>query len=368
VRILQIIQKDQPRGAEIFASQLSRHLRDRGHQVRIVSLFRHHPIKSSDLNHVALLRPLILRFFDFKGWWLLSREIKHFKPDIVQANAGDTLKFAVFSRLFFFWRNVLVYRNANLMSNFAPSGIKNSFNSWLLRQTDYCISVSNLCAQDLLLRFNVPARKNTTIEIGIDERPIPILPEPIRTFISGDPVLVHIGSFVPEKNHAGLIRIFSSIHDKNPEVKLVLVGEGPLLFSIKNQVAETGLSESILFAGIMEDPYPLLSAANVLLLPSLTEGIPAVILEAMYCACPVVAYRVGGIPDLIVQGETGYLVDQGNEQRMVDYAIQILDPAYQPQIEKIKKNASALVQDHYRNAQIAQRFEQTYTQLTSQTL
>ncbi|MFZ9505344.1 MAG: glycosyltransferase, partial [Cyclobacteriaceae bacterium] len=84
--------------------------------------------------------------------------------------------------------------------------------------------------------------------------------------------------------------------------------------------------------------------------------------------CPVVAYMVGGIPDLIVQGETGYLVDQGNEQLMVDYAIQILDPAYQPQIEKIKKNASALVQDHYRNAQIAHRFEQTYTQLTSQTL
>jgi L-malate glycosyltransferase len=153
LKILQLIQKPQLRGAEMFASQLSNQLVEAGHQVLLVSLLpgtSQLPFKS---DHINLDRPLSKRFIDWQGWNQLAKEIKTFQPDVVQANAGDTLKFAVFSKLFFGWNTPIVFRNANKVSDFITSTPKLLFNKFLVSNVQHIISVSELCRQDFVKTY-----------------------------------------------------------------------------------------------------------------------------------------------------------------------------------------------------------------------
>ena len=101
MKIIQLLQKPQLRGAEIFACQLSDHLVQQGHDVIVVTIFSGDselPFKGEIIN---LDRPLGKRFYDIKGWRMFASMVKDFKPDIIQANAADTLKFAVSTKFLF---------------------------------------------------------------------------------------------------------------------------------------------------------------------------------------------------------------------------------------------------------------------------
>ena len=99
MKILQIIQKKQLRGAEVFASQLSQHLEARGHEVMMVALADGVASLPFDGGIRVLGASLGKRFWDLKAWRSLARMVRKFAPDIVQCNAADTLKYAVFSKL-----------------------------------------------------------------------------------------------------------------------------------------------------------------------------------------------------------------------------------------------------------------------------
>src|SRR5688572_9238955 len=110
MRILQLIQKSQLRGAELFASHLSNHLIKNGHDVKMVCLQVGAATLPFTGELVQLGRQLNKRFVDVTGWKALANQVKEFKPDIVQANAGDTLKYAVLSKFFFRWKAPIVFR------------------------------------------------------------------------------------------------------------------------------------------------------------------------------------------------------------------------------------------------------------------
>ena len=104
MKILQLIQRTQTRGAEMFTCQLSNNLVEKGHQVKIVSLFKGKaelPFKGENTYFKCITRN---RFLDIPAWRRLSKIIKEFKPDVIQANAGDTLKYAIFSKKVFGWK------------------------------------------------------------------------------------------------------------------------------------------------------------------------------------------------------------------------------------------------------------------------
>ncbi len=255
-----------------------------GHDVVVVALMA----VDGDLNQIFPVQSLhlskALRFIDFQAWKRISNIIKTFNPDIVQANAADTLKYAFFSKLFFSWSTPIVYRNANLISGFATSEIAKTWNSWLLSKADHIISVSNRCQHDLQINFNIPKSKSSVIEIGINTSSSLQLPDDLKKIFSDGPVLIHVGSFVPEKNHFGLLRIFKNIKQRCPEAKLILVGSGYLENSVRSEVLDSGLMNAVIFAGSRTDVFSLIRKSNVLLLPSLIEGLPAVLLELCIAA------------------------------------------------------------------------------------
>jgi glycosyltransferase involved in cell wall biosynthesis len=142
-------------------------------------------------------------------------------------------------------------------------------------------------------------------------------------------VLLFVGTFSLHKGVTNLIGAMPQVVRRHPDVKLVLAGSGPLEHRLRQLVQRLGLTKSVMFVGRKShDQMPqLAAAADVLVSPSLNEGLPRVILEAMATGLPVVATSVGGVPELVIDGRTGLLVRPGDKSALANALCRILaDP------------------------------------------
>lgn len=358
MKIINLIQKPQLRGAEIFACQLSNHLVKLGHDVRVVSIFTGDANLPFSGELTRLDRPISKRLFDVTGWKEFATIVNEFQPDVIQANAADTLKFAVSSKLLYKWNTKIVFRNANKMGDFINSKFKWYLNKFYVSKVDAVISVSKECEKNFVNTFNFPNNLVSTVEIGVEEQQIGAPPLDLIDVYAKGPVLVHIGGFVPEKNHKELIKIFKEAKSIDSSIQLLLLGKGALENDIRELVKLENLENDVHFLGYRNDVLEILANAQIFVLPSLIEGLPGVILEAMYCKTPVVAYNVGGISEVVQTDKTGWLIAE-NDQSNFLYAIEeILDPDANllPRINGAKR----LIQEKFLNLKIAERFVAQY--------
>lgn len=362
LRILQIIQKKQFRGAEVFASQLANHFQNSGHVVKVISIYEGEAKLPFEGEIESLNRKKISRSFDPVGWGKLSSVIQSFKPDIVQANASDTLKYAVMSKYMFRWKVPLVYRNASTPSFYMKTAFTRNINAFLLKKVDLIISVSHASLLDLNMLFPFTKKKSLVIPVGVEDGAVIKRFQSKSLFKNKEAFnLIHIGSFTREKNHIGLLRIFKRILSKDNKVHLNLIGGGPLLSQIKNRVNQMDLESKVDFWGDIEDPQRFLRHASVLLLPSLVEGMPGVILEAMYNRTPVVAYDVGGVAEVITNDMTGKLVKFDDEE---NFSNAVLDLKNDADLKTaIVQNASVLISKDFKNRDLKESFLKCYKEL-----
>jgi sugar transferase (PEP-CTERM/EpsH1 system associated) len=128
-------------------------------------------------------------------------------------------------------------------------------------------------------------------------------------FASGPVIFGTVGRLDPVKNHALLLRAFRGIRDKVPggggRLRLIIAGDGPLRSDLESLAAELGVAGQVEFVGVRSDVPQVMRALDVFVLPSVNEGISNTILEAMATGLPVIASRVGGNPELVVEGRTG---------------------------------------------------------------
>jgi N-acetyl-alpha-D-glucosaminyl L-malate synthase BshA len=136
-------------------------------------------------------------------------------------------------------------------------------------------------------------------------------------------VLIHVSNFRPVKRVGDVIRIFAEVRKKVP-AKLLLAGDGPDRSATELLTRELELQEHVRFLGKQIELVPLLSAADLMLMPSQSESFGLSALEAMACEVPVVSSSVGGLPELQVHGETGFIAEIGDIDRMSRYAIELL--------------------------------------------
>lgn len=143
---------------------------------------------------------------------------------------------------------------------------------------------------------------------------------------SGEKILMHISNFRPVKRIEDVIRIFARVVRRVPS-RLLLVGDGPDRGRAQLLAEELGVADRVVFLGKQESVAELLSCADLLVMPSTTEAFGLVALEAMACGTPVVATRVGGVPEVVTHGEAGFLAPIGAIEEMADGAIELLsDP------------------------------------------
>lgn len=153
---------------------------------------------------------------------------------------------------------------------------------------------------------------------GLNPEKIPVIPNgidldrctPKESYAVGETVeLVHVGRFDVPKNHVGMLRAFKLLYDQNPQCRLTLVGDGDLREEIEKTIAELEIAPWVTLAGMQKDVYPYLKKADIFTLPSVYEGNPMSIIEAMGFGLPIAASNVGGIPDMIRDGNTGLLFE-----------------------------------------------------------
>lgn len=358
MKVLQIIQKRQLRGAEIFACQLADELKKLNCHVDVLYLFEGtNDLEFEQVQFISLGANRRLRFFDVLSYRKLSKIIKEGGYDIVQANAGDTLKYAVFSKYLFRWRAKLVFRNANLMSAFAKSRMKKSFNSWLLGNCDDIISVSDNCRKDMLKLRKEAEIFSVTIPIGSYDFHR-IAPAGID-FVG--PIIMCVGSLVPEKNHMFLIDVFEKYCQTDKPGVLLIVGDGKLRTELTIRVTRSAFNARICLLGYRTDVISLIKASDMLLIPSLIEGLPGVILEAMSCEVPVIASSVGGIPELIANDISGICLDGWIIDEYVSSISKVLnDKEYR---KKLVHQAKEMFKANYTMDKVSLRFLNRYKSL-----
>ncbi|MGH9423516.1 MAG: N-acetyl-alpha-D-glucosaminyl L-malate synthase BshA, partial [Thermoanaerobaculia bacterium] len=140
------------------------------------------------------------------------------------------------------------------------------------------------------------------------------------------PVLMHISNFRSVKRVRDVVQIFARVNAEIPS-KLVMVGDGPDRPEAEDEVRQLGLDNSVFFLGKLDVVAPLLASADLFLLPTSSESFGLSALEALASGVPVIGTRAGGLPEVVREGETGYLCEVGDVEGMSSAALSILtDP------------------------------------------
>lgn len=143
----------------------------------------------------------------------------------------------------------------------------------------------------------------------------------------GYPTLITIGRLVPLKRIDELIKLVPALVEKYPDLKLVVVGDGPEDKNLKKLCQEAGIEQNVIFTGYVthERILELLKASDLFILNSLYEGLPNTVLEAMACRCPVLATDIGGTSETIEDGTTGLLVNVRKGEELKQKIISLLE-------------------------------------------
>jgi N-acetyl-alpha-D-glucosaminyl L-malate synthase BshA len=175
------------------------------------------------------------------------------------------------------------------------------------------------------------------------------------------PILMHMSNFRPVKRAGIVFDVFERVRKQMP-VKLVYIGDGPDRAATEARARGSEFAADVVFEGEQRDPVPLLSCADAFLLPSSSESFGMAALEAMACEVPVIASRVGGLPELIEDGETGFLCDVDDVDGMTRRTLQILQD---PQGSRtMRKAAAASVSRRYCVDKVVPMYEQYYEQIS----
>jgi glycosyltransferase involved in cell wall biosynthesis len=139
------------------------------------------------------------------------------------------------------------------------------------------------------------------------------------------PRICCIGRLSREKGHRTLLRAMSTVVRSVPEARLQICGDGPERSAIVRRAEANGLAENVVLLGFVQDVRPLLAAADVFVMPSLSEGLGVAVLEAMAMGKPVVTTDAGGLPEAVSEGETGMVVPAGDAEALAEAMTALLE-------------------------------------------
>jgi glycosyltransferase involved in cell wall biosynthesis len=200
-----------------------------------------------------------------------------------------------------------------------------------LRSMDTLIAVADAVGLTLI-KEGIPQGRVSTIRSGVAVHGLPTQSEAHRSreglrIGPNDPVVGIVAHILPHKGYDDLVQALALIAERLPNTRCLVVGEAPrkrYLRHLLDLAERHAVKDRLTLVGFREDVACLLQAMDLVVLPSHSEGLPITILEAMAAGKPVVATAVGGIPEVVRNGETGLLVPPRDPQRMAEAAIRLL--------------------------------------------
>lgn len=171
-------------------------------------------------------------------------------------------------------------------------------------------------------------------------------------------LVISVGRITSQKGHEYLLRVIPEVLQHHPQVIFAIVGDGPLLPDLKRQADELGIASAVRFLGTRGDVYRLLEAADVFVLPSISEGMPMALLEAMGMGAAVVASNLEGIADVVNDGEHGLLVPSAEVKSLSTSLRCVLDDAELR--GKLSKNGRQLVLERFTVGRMCETYERLF--------
>lgn len=182
---------------------------------------------------------------------------------------------------------------------------------------------------------------------------------------NGERLLVHVSNFRPVKRATEVVDVFHRLQQKGHGLKLLLVGDGPDRTSAEHRARELGVYDDVRFLGKQEPVEEILSIADIFMMPSGSETFGLAALEAMSCGVPVIASRIGGLPELVIDGETGFLCELGDIDGYTEAADRLLSNS--DLHERMASASRARAVEEFDTSIIVPRYESYYAQVMERT-
>jgi glycosyltransferase involved in cell wall biosynthesis len=289
----------------------------------------------------------------------LTRLKRNFKPDLVHVNALGLHSLFHLQTLHAYPSPMLVTLHQKLLNDdVRPATIQGR----TLRLADWI----NCCSEDLLvaLRRLLPeaASRSSVIHNGI-EAPSRS-PGPVSF---DEPKLLCLGRLTPEKGFDLALSAFASIIGRFPRVRMVIAGDGPERARLEQQAAALGLNESVDFLGWVAPDHvaSLMGSSTIVVLPSRREGLPLAVLESALMARPIVAARVGGVPEIITDQETGLLFAKEDVAALSEKLALLLS---HPEVAiQLGETARRRVQERFSFERFVDRYDVVYRKVVGRT-
>ena len=306
MKIMQIIPSFAFGGAEVMCENLVYSLIELGNTVEVVSLFSSHtPItermEAKGINIVYLNKK---PGFDFSLISKLKKEIKKFSPDAVHVhlNAIKYVGLAI--------RKAKIKKCVYTVHNIAEkdaSGFSQKLNAFFFKKKIIQpVALSETIKESIARLYGMELESIPTVYNGIDLAKCKVK----ENYALGDTIkLIHVGRFFEQKNHKGMLEAFAKIKKEYPTAILQLVGDGALKESMEKYASDLEIRESVDFMGAKANVHEFLSEADIFMLPSIYEGMPITLIEAMGSGMPIVATAVGGVPDMLSNNESAMLTE-----------------------------------------------------------
>jgi len=187
------------------------------------------------------------------------------------------------------------------------------------RLNDCILANAEAVKKDYQRWARVPGTRIRTLQNGLDPADMPVgdpaLKEETRQALGwdpGHPVVGWVGRLVPQKDPATFLDVARGLHAANPSLRFVLLGDGPLAADLKRSCRVAGLDHAVRFLGARTDAYRWMRIMDVLVMTSIIEGMPNVLIEALFMGIPAVATDAGGTREVIENGRTGFVVPVGD--------------------------------------------------------
>lgn len=254
--------------------------------------------------------------------------------------------------------------------NYYPDQVKRRMAYRWVSKTATMVAVSEDLRLFLQDRVGVPRDRITRIYNGVD-MPERLSREGVAQFrcdlgIQPSEFAIGIvGSLYPVKGHRHLFDAFRSVLKLQPKTKLLVVGQGDLEPSLKQQAFDLGIDHAVSFLGLRNDVPNILAALDLFVLPSLSEGLSVALLEAMSTGVPVVASRVGGNPEIVQDGQTGLLVSPENAQELADRILEMI--THREKAKLFGERGRERVSQNFTTARMLGHYQDLYTECLSGT-
>jgi L-malate glycosyltransferase len=357
-------------GGELQTHALSRTLRQVGVSVTVVDTRGEARIALCDrLDGIPVLRHRTPGVPGLDLLWqqaALQRRLKRLLPrtDIVQVNhLGPALLPAmVMARRHRVPLLLLLWGSCRRGVGPFRSGPTRSLLRAVARRADVVVALSEGMARNLEVLWGFRASRLAVIPNGVDT--VRFRPRP-----GGDPphgmppapVIISVVSLVPTKRYDLLLDAFRSVSARHGDARLALIGDGPQREALERQARESGLAGRVVLAGRRADIETWLSRADIYVSSSDTEGMSNAVLEAMSSGLPVVATRVSGSEDLVVDGATGQLVDAGDPAALAAALSGLLEDAEMRR--RLGAAARRRIEEMFSLRAVAERYRATYERL-----